>query len=122
MKAGRDVHHGLLLCVQLPVPPPAPPVPPPAAPVPPPAPEPEPLAPPLVPVPEPPPESVLFPEEGEPGVLSGGMVEPLVAPDFVPVASAPSPEAAKVAAEAALSNPARKIEVILMFIRVRLQR
>lgn len=122
MKAGRDVHHGLLLCVQLPVPPPAPPVPPPAAPVPPPAPEPEPLAPPLVPVPEPPPESVLFPEEGEPGVLSGGMVEPLVAPDFVPVASAPSPEAAKVAAEAALSNPARKIVVILRFIRVRLQR
>ncbi|KNH26869.1 hypothetical protein ACS77_14330 [Pseudomonas syringae] len=70
----------MLLCVELPVPPPAPPVPPPADPVPPPAPEPEPLAPPSVPVPltwgaE------LVPPAGEPGVLSGENVELLMPPD-----------------------------------------
>ncbi|QAY85256.1 hypothetical protein CUN61_15170 [Pseudomonas arsenicoxydans] len=89
-KAAHDVLHGLLLCVQLPVPPPAPPVPPPAAPVPPPAPDPDPLAPPEVPVPLP----ALLPDAGEPGVLSGGRDGPRVAPDWVPVASVPWPETA----------------------------
>jgi hypothetical protein len=50
------------------------------------------------------------------------MVEPLVAPDWVPVASGLSLDAAKVASEAADSNPANNSEVILMFIMVRLQR
>jgi hypothetical protein len=89
--------------------------------VPPPAPEPDPLAPPLVPVSEPP-ESVRFPLEGSPGVLSGGVVGALVAPDWLPVASAPSPDPANVAADATDNNPANNNEVILLFIRVRLQK
>jgi hypothetical protein len=122
-------YHGLRLFVQLPVPPPAPPVPPPAAPVPPPAPEPLPLRVPPVP-PELPPEeseplvllSLLFPPEGVPGLLLGAMVEPPVDPDFVPVASAPSPVAANVAADADAIRAANSNEVILMFIMVRLQK
>ncbi len=117
------IRHRLPLRVQLPVPPPAPPappVPPPAAPVPPPA--PEPLLLPALPLDEPvAPPSPALPPEGELGVLSGGMTGPLVAPDLVPAASAPSP-AAKVAREAAPSNPARKSEVILVFFMVRLQK
>jgi hypothetical protein len=89
--------------------------------VPPPAPEPEPLAPPLVPVSEPP-ESVRLPLEGSPGVLSGGVVGLLVAPDWVPVASAPSPDPANVAADDTDNNPANNNEVILLFIMVRLQK
>lgn len=94
-----------------------------------PPPAPEPLLPALPPLPEleepdpllPPLE--LFPPEGSAGVLwSGAMVEPLVAPDWVPVASGLSLDAAKVASEAADSNPANNSEVILMFIMVRLQR
>jgi hypothetical protein len=55
-------------------------------------------------------------------VLSGGMTGPLVAPDLVPVASAPSPEAAKLAVEAIESNPANSSEVHLMLIMVRLHK
>jgi hypothetical protein len=114
-------HHRLPLRVQLPVPPPAPPVPPPAAPVPPPA--PEPLLLPALPLEEPvAPPSPALPPEGELGVLSGGMTGPLVAPDLVPVVSAPSPDSAKVAKGAAHSNPARNSEVILVFFMVRLQK
>ncbi|MNW03642.1 hypothetical protein D3C71_1996070 [compost metagenome] len=50
------------------------------------------------------------------------MTGPLVAPDLVPVASAPSLEAANEVKDAADSNPAINREVILMFIMVRLQR
>ncbi|CAI8747198.1 hypothetical protein EMIT0347P_10102 [Pseudomonas sp. IT-347P] len=114
----KVLHRGWLLFVQPPVPPPAPPVPPPADPVPPPAPEPEPLAPPLVPVPEPIPEEPL-PPEGEPGVLSGGVVVLVGPPDLVPVASAPS-LAAKLAAEALARSPASNNEVSLRVIMVRL--
>jgi hypothetical protein len=49
------------------------------------------------------------------------MVEPLVAPDLVPVASAPS-LAAKLAAEAVASRPASNNEVSLRVIMVRLQK
>ncbi|KPG98490.1 hypothetical protein AEQ67_14215 [Pseudomonas sp. RIT-PI-q] len=94
-----------------------------------PPPAPEPLLPafpplPLLEVPDPLlPPLELLPPEGSAGVLwSGGMVEPLVAPDRVPVASGLSPDAAKVATEAADNNPANTSEVILMFIMVRLQR
>lgn len=55
--------------------------------------------------------SELVPPAGEPGVLSGGIVE-------VPVA--PSPDAAKVLADDMASSPANNIEVILPFIMVRL--
>ena len=113
------------LRVQLPVPPPAPPVPPPADPVPPPAPdpEPEPLALPALPLDEPvAPPSPALPPDGALGVLSGGMTGPLVAPDLVPVASAPSPDAAKLAVEAIESNPAKSSEVHLMLIMVRLHK
>jgi hypothetical protein len=112
-------YRGVLLFVQPPVPPPAPPVPPPAEPVPPPAPEPEPLAPPLVPVPDPS-LPLTVPPDGEPGVLSGGLGELLVAPDWVPVASVLS-FAAKVAAEAVASRPASKSEVSLRIVMVSLQ-
>jgi hypothetical protein len=50
------------------------------------------------------------------------MTGPLVAPDLVPVASAPSPDAAKVAKGAAQSKPARNSEVSLVLIMVRLQK
>jgi hypothetical protein len=59
--------------------------------------------------------SGLVPPAGEPGVLSGGIVELLMPPDLVPVA-------AKVLADAVASNPANNSEVILMFIRVRLHK
>lgn len=76
-----------------------------------PPPAPEPLVPPLVPVPPPvllplplplplPVDGVelllLPPEvpEGMPGLLLGDIVEPPTDPDLVPVASAPSPDAA----------------------------
>jgi hypothetical protein len=49
------------------------------------------------------------------------MVEPLVAPDLVPVASAPS-LAAKLAADAVASRPASSNEVSLRVIMVRLQK
>ncbi|KJZ65302.1 hypothetical protein VD17_13545 [Pseudomonas fluorescens] len=49
------------------------------------------------------------------------MVEPPVETDWVPVALAPSPKAAKVPADMADSNPASNSEVILMVIMVRLQ-
>lgn len=121
----RVHHHRLPLRVQLPVPPPAPPVLPPAEPVPPPAPEPEfdPLAPPALPADDPvAPPSPALPPEGEAGVLSGGMTGPLVAPDLVPVASAPSLDAAMAASDVADNNPASNSEVILVFIRVPLQK
>jgi hypothetical protein len=66
--------------------------------------------------------SELVPPAGEPGVLSGGIVELLMPPDLVPVASAPYSVAAKVLADAVASNPANNSEVILMFIRVRLHK
>ncbi len=116
----KGFHHGWLLFVQPPVPPPAPPVPPPAEPVPPPAPEPEPLAPPLVPVPEPIPEDPL-PPEGAPGVLSGGVVVLVGPPDLVPVASAPS-LTAKLAVDAVASSPASNSEVSLRVIMIRLHK
>jgi hypothetical protein len=50
------------------------------------------------------------------------MVEPPVDPDLVPVASAPSPVAANVLAEAAANRLASNRDVILMFIRMPLQR
>lgn len=122
MKAGHESLHGLLLFVQLPVPPPAPPVPPPAAPVPPPAPEPEPLAPPLVPVPVPPPESVLLPAGGVPGVWSVDVFEPLLVPDWEPVERVPSLDAANVAAEATPNKPASNSDVNFLVIMVGLQK
>jgi hypothetical protein len=57
--------------------------------------------------------------EGAPGLLlSGSTVELRLAPDVVPVASAPSPDAASVARGIADNNPVRSSEVILMFIMV----
>ena len=110
--------HRLLLPVQLPVPPPAPPVPPPGAPVPPPAPLPGPLTP-VLPIDEPGPRPLVLAPEGTLGLLlSGSMVELRVAPDVVPVALTPSPDAANVAKGIADNNPARSSEVILMFIMV----
>ncbi|MNG30875.1 hypothetical protein D3C84_1165800 [compost metagenome] len=50
------------------------------------------------------------------------MVGPLVAPDWVPVASAPSLDPANVAADATDNNPANNNEVILLFIMVGLQK
>jgi hypothetical protein len=50
------------------------------------------------------------------------MVEPPVDPDLIPVASAPSPGAAKVPTDMADSTPASNSEVILMIIMVRIQR
>lgn len=123
-KAADD--HRLLLRVQLPVPPPAPPVPPPAAPVPPPA--PEPLFPALPPFPPPDePDPLLLPLalwslEGWPGLLLGAIVERPIEFDWVPVASARSPGAAKMSTDMADSTPASNSEVILMLIMVRLQR
>ena len=64
----------------------------------------------------------LVPPAGEPGVLSGGIVELLMPPDLVPVASAPSPDVAKMLADAPANSPANNREVILMFIRVRLHK
>ncbi|TFB37221.1 hypothetical protein E3W21_20980 [Pseudomonas sp. F01002] len=93
-----------------------------------PPPAPEPLFPPLPPLPpleEPDPllpPSALWPPEGWPGLLLGAIVEPPVEPDWVPVASAPSPEAAKMPTDMADSTPASNSEVILMVIMVRLQR
>ncbi|MCP1500849.1 hypothetical protein J2Y86_005556 [Pseudomonas migulae] len=52
----------------------------------------------------------------------GAIVEPPVDPDWVPVASVPSPDAAKALADAAANRLASNSEVNLMFIRVRLQR
>jgi hypothetical protein len=72
----------------------------------------------LVPVPGLAP-SELSPPFGAPGVLSGGMVVPLVAPDLVPAASVPS-LAAKLAADAEASSAASKSEVSLRVIMVRL--
>jgi hypothetical protein len=66
------------------------------------------------------PPSAPLPPEGDAGVLSGGMAEPLIEPDCAPVASAPSPDAAKVVTDAADNKPARIREVTLMFIMVRL--
>ncbi|KDD65521.1 hypothetical protein V466_29785 [Pseudomonas mandelii PD30] len=51
----------------------------------------------------------------------GTMVEPLVDPGWVPVASAPSPEAAKKPTDMADSTPASNSEVILVVIMARLQ-
>jgi hypothetical protein len=51
-------------------------------------------------------------------LLSGSRVELRVAPDVVPVAPAPSPDAANVARDVADNNPAKSSEVILMFIMV----
>jgi hypothetical protein len=51
-------------------------------------------------------------------VLSGGIVELLMPPDLVPVASAPTPDAAKMLADAPANSPANNRGVILMFIRV----
>jgi hypothetical protein len=50
------------------------------------------------------------------------MTGPLVAPDLVPVASAPSPEAAMLDMDATESNPANSSEVHLMLIMVRLHK
>jgi hypothetical protein len=61
----------------------------------------------------------LLPPDGAPGVLSGGMVEPLVAPDLVPVASVLS-LAAKLAVDAVASRPANNSEVNVRVIMVRL--
>jgi hypothetical protein len=58
---------------------------------------------------------------GWPGVLLGAIVEPPIEPDWGPVASAPSPEAAKMPTDRADSTPASNSEVILMVIMVRLQ-
>jgi hypothetical protein len=68
------------------------------------------------------PPSPLWPPEGALGLLLGAIVEPPVDPDWVPVASAPSPDAAKALADAAANRLASNSEVNLMFIRVRLQR
>lgn len=73
---------------------------------------------PLVPVPERAP-SELSPPFGAPGVLSGGSVLPLVAPDLVPVASAPS-LAAYTPTEALASMPASNNEVSLRVVMVHL--
>jgi hypothetical protein len=79
--------------------------------------------PPALPLEEPvAPPSPPLPPEGEAGVLSGGDCGPLTEPDRVPVASAPSPEAAKADNEAADKKPASSSEVSLMFIMVRLRR
>jgi hypothetical protein len=76
-----------------------------------------------VPIPEPVPVPLLVPEpvlpDGEPGVLSGGMVELVGPPDLVPVASVLS-LAAKLAADAVASRPANNNEVSLRVIMVRL--
>jgi hypothetical protein len=69
-----------------------------------------------VPVPLP----ALLPDAGEPGVLLAGWDEPRLAPDWVPVASAPLPETAEAAPVAAHSKPINSSEVILMFIGTRL--
>jgi hypothetical protein len=50
------------------------------------------------------------------------MVEPPVDPGLVPVASAPSPEAAKMPTDMADSTPASNSDEILMIIMVRIQR
>jgi hypothetical protein len=73
-------------------------------------------------VPVPPPESELLPAEGVPGVLSGGGVGALVAPDWVPFVSAPSLDIANVVAEAAHSKLASNSEVSFMVIMARLQK
>jgi hypothetical protein len=78
-----------------------------------PIPEPVPVPVPLLVPPEP------LPPDGEPGVLSGGMVELLAPPDLVPVASVLS-LAAKLAADAVASRPANNNEVNLRVIMVRL--
>jgi hypothetical protein len=81
------------------------------------------LLPPALPLDEPvAPPSPPVPPEGDAGVLSGGVCGPLTAPDFVPVASAPSPEAARAARDVADNKPASSIAGILMFIMVRLQK
>ncbi|UQS17193.1 hypothetical protein JJN09_10155 [Pseudomonas sp. HS6] len=54
-------------------------------------------------------------------VLSGGMFEPLLAPEWVPDVSAPS-LAAKLAADAVANKPARSIEVKVRVFMVRLQK
>lgn len=94
-----------------------------------PPPAPEPLVPPLVLTPEPPLDELdplllpeVLPGAGAPVVLLGDIVEPPVEPDLVPVASAPSPEAAYVAKEAADNKPASIREEILRLIMVRLQK
>ena len=117
-KQPLTARHRLLLPVQLPVPPPAPPVPPPGAPVPPPAPLPGPLTP-VLPIDEPGPRPRPLSLEGALGLLlSGSTVELRLAPDVVPVASAPLPDAASVARGIVDNNPVSSNEVILMFIMV----
>jgi hypothetical protein len=83
----------------------------------------EPLAPPALPADDPvAPPSPALPPEGEEGVLSGGMTGPLVAPDLVPVVSAPSLDAAMAVSDVADKNPASNSDVSLVFIRVPLQK
>jgi hypothetical protein len=52
--------------------------------------------------------------------LFGAIVEPPIEPDWVPVASAPSPEPAKMPTD--MADSASNSEVILMLIMVRLLR
>jgi hypothetical protein len=74
---------------------------------------------PVLPLDELGPRPLALSPEGTLGLLlSGSMVELRVAPDVVPVALTPSPDAANVARGIADNNPARSSEVILMFIMV----